>query len=88
MNFKVTKKKSSLAKNLIHIQENLLRFDKDIGSKEIYRNTDFLTRKKNIVNTLKKINRVNVLRKNAPIIDIYKTTFSEEFFKKYSLKIT
>lgn len=83
LNFKVSKENSSLAKKLIYIQENLLRFDKDIGSIEIYRNTDNFLRKKNIFNTLKKINRTSVIENNILNIDKYKTTLSEKFFKNY-----
>ena len=83
LNFKVSKENSSLAKKLIYIQENLLRFDKDIGSIEIYRNTHNSLRRKNIFNTLKKINKTNVIGNNVLNIDKYKRTLSEKFFKNY-----
>lgn len=81
--FKAKKNNKILARKLIYIQEKLLRFDKDIDAKEIYRCHSKSQKLKNIKKILKKINRTDLFNKNVDSINNFKTTFSNEFYKKY-----
>ncbi len=82
--FNNNKKIQQKAKELIYIQEKILRFDRDIASTETYKNTNNKFKKKNINNLLSNIDKSYVLKNNSNILEKNNTTYSTEFFEYYN----